>query len=746
MLSGQFSRQGIDADCPDGFHKVCEGSAAVLFPPAMIREGGGSRKGKDKDPQREGERTPTTKKKKKSEAEAKEADGDDDDEDDSQAVFYNPAQVVNRDLSVCVVQMFSRLRKTESRRKGGVGESGITILEALSATGLRAIRYFTEIEGVRYIIANDLDSDAVDCIRRNCAFNGVPVFAPGVYENHPSAAESDDVGRDGSGGRCAVGKAGIIPNLDDAVDLMHRLGMNQRVHHYGQRSGEAKTPPQVAGSRFVLLSDPPANQKEERGPTDLTGASVRGVLQQELMDVVDLDPYGSASPFLEAAFGCIKEGGLMLVTSTDSAILCGNHIDTCHGKYSAIPYKASHCHEMAVRILLGCIERVANKHSKYIVPLLSLHIDFYVRCFFRVYTQPAEVKLSPCKLGYQLQCTHCPAFWVRPMATAQPRVTKAERKAARRERSAANLKRGRNEEEERGESKEERKAEEEAEAEAMEGGVPSKPERFPVPPPRQETPKLQCLNLHQLPALHYNNTTAGDATEAYMDGSRGHGSCPVCGVGAISLSGPIYAAATQNAEFLAELSALIAERDAAKRLTATARISGLVQVAKEELEDCPLFYNVPDIASYVKVPPPPTPQLVAALGRLGYRCSQVHCCASGMKTDCPPETLFSLMLSWKMLFSRAAAAAAEAEGKGKGKETEETEETRKLPSQKLLVRAFTPAEKVDFRYDPKMDYRAKRTGAPKFVQNAPGWGPRRRHQGARDPATEDGNAETKGGS
>lgn len=110
----------------------------------------------------------------------------------------------------------------------------------------------------------------------------------------------------------------------------------------------------------------------------------------------------------------------MLVTSTDSPILCGNYPATCHGKYNVIPYKAHHCHEMAVRILLAALERVANKHKKYIVPLLSLHIDFYVRCFVRVYTQPAEVKLSSVKLSHVMQCTHCPAFWLRPLLTPRP--------------------------------------------------------------------------------------------------------------------------------------------------------------------------------------------------------------------------------------------------------------------------------------------------------------------------------------
>uniref|UniRef100_A0A0A9X5T5 tRNA (guanine(26)-N(2))-dimethyltransferase n=1 Tax=Lygus hesperus TaxID=30085 RepID=A0A0A9X5T5_LYGHE len=170
---------------------------------------------------------------------------------------------------------------------------------------------------------------------------------------------------------------------------MHRLAVNVNVHH-GQRLG---------------LCTSKTNTEE-----NLKDATVQPLLQQELMDVVDLDPYGSASPFLDAAFRCINDGGLLLVTCTDSAILCGNYPTTCHAKYNSLPYKAAHCHEMAVRIVLASLERVANKHKKYMVPLLSLHIDFYVRCIVRVYTQPAEVKGSAMKLAHLLQCTHCPAF------------------------------------------------------------------------------------------------------------------------------------------------------------------------------------------------------------------------------------------------------------------------------------------------------------------------------------------------
>lgn len=46
-------------------------------------------------------------------------------------------------------------------------------MEALSATGLRSIRYAREIPGVKEIIANDLSEDAVESIKKNIEHNGV---------------------------------------------------------------------------------------------------------------------------------------------------------------------------------------------------------------------------------------------------------------------------------------------------------------------------------------------------------------------------------------------------------------------------------------------------------------------------------------------------------------------------------------------------------------------------------------------
>nr|CCC94986.1 putative N(2), N(2)-dimethylguanosine tRNA methyltransferase [Trypanosoma congolense IL3000] len=723
MHSGLFGAEGIQKEPPRGFSKVVEGTTAVLVPPTVEK---GARLSRSQGADSKGSEFPTKKdcfeahgshdnKEAVSSASGKDdkVDSDDDrNEDEGQAVFYNPAQVVNRDLSVCALACFSRLRREEPRSKGGT-RRGITILEALSATGLRAIRYYKEVPDVRYIIANDIDPDAVECIRRNCDFNEVPCARPTLQENFPSSSISVDE----ETGSVIKGGA-IVANMDDANDLMFRLASN----------------PATAGDRRLCILTPGGAEDWSAANRHVAEKrSVSPLLQQEMMDVVDLDPYGSASPFLEGAMRCIKEGGILLVTSTDSAILCGNYPDTCHAKYNTVPMKSSACHEMAVRILLAALERVANKHRKYIVPLLSLHIDFYVRCFVRVYTQAAEVKLSPCKLGYLLQCSCCPAFWVRPMAVSRVRVKKRSRRHNATEKSGtAEVPDDIDNAGTCQTAGAEGSAAKDMESESKVDGLDR--ECFPPAPSRQGNPKIVAPNLQQmLPPSLCNNR------------------CAICG-GSITLSGPIYAAKTQCSVFLTQLLDEIERRGAAGQITAFARISGLVRVALEELPDAPLFYQLPEIASFVRVRCPPAPLFVGALGRMGYRCSQVHCSPAGIKTDSPPDVIVSVMMEWKRReLAKDKSNDVTEDVNERGAETREYDvnvnnpcdsklcgggddtvvgKTGKKARTNLRAPLVKPMAGADFSYEKKFDFRGAVTGVAKFIPNAPNWGPKRRHQGA----------------
>ena len=126
--------------------------------------------------------------------------------------------------------------------------------------------------------------------------------------------------------------------------------------------------------------------------------------QKQYFDVVDLDPYGTAIPFLESALSCIGNNGLLCVTFTDMAVLCARKPHVCFYKYGAAPLGKSYCHEQALRMVLFMINTMANKHGKQIEPLVSLTVDFYIRLFIRVKESLSECHKSISKYSYIHQC------------------------------------------------------------------------------------------------------------------------------------------------------------------------------------------------------------------------------------------------------------------------------------------------------------------------------------------------------
>ena len=55
--------------------------------------------------------------------------------------------------------------------------------------------------------------------------------------------------------------------------------------------------------------------------SDATMVMYNNRKKEDRFDVVDLDPYGSPTPFLDGAVQAVSEGGLLCVTCTDLAVL-----------------------------------------------------------------------------------------------------------------------------------------------------------------------------------------------------------------------------------------------------------------------------------------------------------------------------------------------------------------------------------------------------------------------------------------
>lgn len=124
-------------------------------------------------------------------------------------------------------------------------------------------------------------------------------------------------------------------------------------------------------------------------------------------DVVDIDPFGSPTPFIDAAIRALRNGGLLCVTATDMAPLCGVHRMACIRKYGGAPLRSEYCHEVAVRLLIAAISREAAKHEFGLKPLLSYAVDHYARAYAIVEKGARKADRTLNEIGYLLHCFSC---------------------------------------------------------------------------------------------------------------------------------------------------------------------------------------------------------------------------------------------------------------------------------------------------------------------------------------------------
>ncbi|KAI1819373.1 S-adenosyl-L-methionine-dependent methyltransferase [Xylaria intraflava] len=233
-----------------------------------------------------------------------------------------------------------------------------TILDALSATGLRALRYVQELPFVTSVTANDLTPSAVDAIRRNAAHNGV--------------------------------ESKVIASQGDA-----------RAHMYSMLTEDVTR----------------ENPKEKHAK--------RNNAKSKRYNVIDLDPYGTAVPFLDGAVNAVRDdGGLLCVTCTDSGVWASNgYPEKAFSLYGGVPIKGGYSHEVGLRLILHAIATSAARYGLAMEPLLSLSIDYYVRVFVRIRRSPSQVKFLAGKTMVVYNCDHGCGAWETQLLARNKKAT-----------------------------------------------------------------------------------------------------------------------------------------------------------------------------------------------------------------------------------------------------------------------------------------------------------------------------------
>lgn len=391
-------------------------------------------------------------------------------------VFYNPVQIFNRDLSVVAI---NRYCESVSEKKE------LLLLEALSATGLRAVRYAHECPRISKIIANDIDPEAVKLINSNVINN--------------SCAEK------------------VFASCGDANYIM-----------------------------------------------------MKAVNDKQFYDIIDLDPYGSAAPFLDCAMQAINDGGLLCVTCTDMAALCATYTEACLAKYGSVPVKGDICHEFGVRIILENLERSASRFKKTIEPLMSCAIDFYSRIFVKVYKCGGQRMLkAPFQTGYLLRCPDCKNYRIQSIVRSLGKT----------------------------------------------------PKSFKIGP----SPLCSSEN------------------------------CSICN-GNVQIAGPFWIGELHSKEFLDGINA----NAFPEYISTQTRITGLVEICKEECSLPPLYVSISELAHVLKAQTPSMGRIMSAIKNAGYNLCIPHSSPTAIKSNVP--FTFILSIFYKLLLGTSYVFEDETEG------------------------------------------------------------------------------------
>jgi len=126
-----------------------------------------------------------------------------------------------------------------------------------------------------------------------------------------------------------------------------------------------------------------------------------------IFEFIDIDPYGSPTPYLNGAFATVKSKGHIAFAATDTAALHGLYPKTCLRRYSALPLRAEFGKEVGLRILLGYAAREAAAQSKGVQYVLSHSTRHYYRAYLRITPGKKAADSTLENMGYVYYCKKC---------------------------------------------------------------------------------------------------------------------------------------------------------------------------------------------------------------------------------------------------------------------------------------------------------------------------------------------------
>jgi tRNA (guanine26-N2/guanine27-N2)-dimethyltransferase len=123
--------------------------------------------------------------------------------------------------------------------------------------------------------------------------------------------------------------------------------------------------------------------------------------------IVDLDPFGSPANYIDCMMRSVENGGLVSVTATDTAVLCGKHPEVCLRKYYGLPLNSSYSNEIALRLLISLVALTSSRLGISINPLFAHTNMHYIRLYAKAVLSNNLANKIFSNIGYIQHCFRC---------------------------------------------------------------------------------------------------------------------------------------------------------------------------------------------------------------------------------------------------------------------------------------------------------------------------------------------------
>ncbi|KAG5189016.1 S-adenosyl-L-methionine-dependent methyltransferase [Tribonema minus] len=315
-------------------------------------------------------------------------------------VFFNSHQLLQRDLSVAVLQTLSLERAQQQP---------LRVCDALAGCGIRALRYAlecgwpTQAELARSTAPAEEEAVAVEAPAASAtapsplppptppapteSAQQAPEPAPPLEPAAPSPATAAPP-QPSHARRAACGVS--VTAVDASPAAAAAIAANARANGLATATATATATAAAAAAATAVATA--HFQVHEGDACAFLRAHARA------FDFVDVDPFGSPMPFAAAALAAVTDGGVVALAATDMQVLCGRPARACAATYACWPPPMASS-EVALRVLLRAVAAAARQQGRRVQPLVCVALQFYVRVFLRVTTADGAECDAPTHAG-----------------------------------------------------------------------------------------------------------------------------------------------------------------------------------------------------------------------------------------------------------------------------------------------------------------------------------------------------------